>query len=165
MIRAAGVLALLASVGLGTSLARGLRHFDLKAMRTATGYELVFPGPGPFQSIEEPTKSPGRHLIEWDTQHNCWSINDSSELDARLRNISCNGDVCHREFSLPLVGRTVASTAFIPAQETGGSRSPVHSWAILLSLGAWAATPLLLWGVAAAIWGLSMPRQKRKIPN
>ena len=160
-MRVSGVLAFFASVVLGTSLVRGLRHFDLKVMRTPTGYETVYPGPGPFQVLDDSTLSPGRRIIDWDTEYNHWSINHPSDLEARLRDISYNGDVCHREFTIPMVGRTFASTTFIPLEETQRSRTRAHSWAIAVSLGAFAATPLLLWGVAAVIWVLATSRQKR----
>jgi len=161
MLRVTGVLALVASVALGTSFVRGLRHFDLKVMRTSTGHEIEFPGPGPFRHIDDPMASGGQPLISWDTDASCWSMNQLSAFNERLRDISYNGDVCHREFALPLVDWTSARTTFIPLQETTKSRTPAHSWAILVPLGSLAATPLILWGIPAVLWAIATSRRRR----
>jgi hypothetical protein len=160
MMRVTGVLALLASVSLVALLLRGLRHFDLQVLRTPTGYEALMPGPGPFRGVPDSPTSSNRQLFSWDTEDKLWTMHQPSVLDARLRDISNNGDVCHREFTLPLIDWTFASTTFIPLEDTARTRPRTHSWAIIKSLGAVAAAPLLLWGVAAVLVALATSRQK-----
>ena len=160
MLRVTGAVALLASVALGTLFVRGLRHFDLRMMRTSAGTTLEYPGTGPYRHLDDPTAAVGRRLISWDNDTNCWSINNLPALNERLSEISYNGDVCHREFVIPLVGWASARTIFIPLQETANSRSRAHSWAILFPLGSLASTPLLLWGIVAVVWVLATSRRR-----